>query len=161
MDVNLPPKLVRFVEAQVASGRYSDADDVVADALRRIQESAFADPETSAGLVEDALRLAAQTQREALDLLQNAAGGGDIRQDLAEYSSSVMNRTLDLLLHVPIARDVEQRVRSSLDSMSSSSSRSAEQTRALRQGLENTSAALNALTTVLDTIGTATRTKSQ
>ena len=138
MDVNLPPKLVRFVEHQVATGRYSSADEVLADAVRHLQETLAPDPEDQRSLAGDALRFAAQSQRDAMDLLAQAAGGGDIREGLAEYSNSVMRGTLDLIGRVPVARDVEQRVRTSLDAISTGSNRSADQAKLVRQGLEAT-----------------------
>jgi hypothetical protein len=50
-------------------------------------------------------------------------------------------------------------VRSSLDAISTASNRSADQAKLVRQGLEATATALGAVGTVLDTIGTAARTK--
>jgi antitoxin ParD1/3/4 len=34
MQVSLPPKLEEFIAAKIASGRYSDADEVIREALR-------------------------------------------------------------------------------------------------------------------------------
>ena len=39
MQISLPPELLRMVEGRVASGLYRDESDVIAEALRHVQQT--------------------------------------------------------------------------------------------------------------------------
>ncbi len=69
MEIALPTKLQNYVQAQVRAGKYATPDEVVSDAVRRMQE---ADVEASAGIVSDAIKMASQAQRDLLSLVQRA-----------------------------------------------------------------------------------------
>jgi putative addiction module CopG family antidote len=53
MTVNLPPALSRFVDRLVATGRYSDEEEVVHEALRILERQEFEEsPALEAALLE-------------------------------------------------------------------------------------------------------------
>ncbi len=39
MNISLPPKMARFIRAKVKAGQYTNASDVVRDAVRHMQEA--------------------------------------------------------------------------------------------------------------------------
>ena len=100
MEVNLPPRLAQYAEAQVKAGRYSSTDEVIADALRRLREANTELDGSDNGLVREALNLATATQRDALAMLQSATSGGDIRHDLATHTNSIVSNTLDFMRQI-------------------------------------------------------------
>ena len=87
MEIALPAKLENFVHAQVRAGRYVDAQEVVRDAVRRMQEADAPD----ANLVREAMNLASQAQRDVLGLLQRA----DQEQDLLHQVLGAASHAVD------------------------------------------------------------------
>ncbi len=53
MSISIPEHLAGFVKAKVASGRYSDASDVVRDALRRMEDAEQVEAELGDATAEE------------------------------------------------------------------------------------------------------------
>jgi Arc/MetJ-type ribon-helix-helix transcriptional regulator len=49
LEVSLPENLVEYVQAEVQSGHYSSASDVVSESLRKLQASANGNGQTPGG----------------------------------------------------------------------------------------------------------------
>jgi putative addiction module CopG family antidote len=105
MEITLPGKLESFVNAQVRAGKYVDAQEVVRDALRRMQELEAPDP----SLVREAMNLAAQAQRDVLGLMQRA-DTGEVRVARLIAHPNVC-RVYDIARKIPVARCREGRAR--------------------------------------------------
>ena len=52
-NVSLTPELGRFVQSEVASGRYQTASEVIRDGLRLLQQRNHSDPATGPAAPED------------------------------------------------------------------------------------------------------------
>ena len=154
MEVTLPPKLEQFVQAQVRAGRYVDVNEVVRDAVRRMQEVEA--PEASAGLVKEAIGLAGQAQRDVLALLQRADRETDLFHQLLGAASSAVDSSLDVARRIPVAREVEKVVRGSIDQVTVTAQRGELEARQMRQGLEATARVLGALSSVLEKVNVTT-----
>ena len=150
----LPAKLEQFVHAQVRAGRYVDANEVVRDALRRMQETDA--PEASAGLLREALGLASQAQRDVLSLVQRADQETDFFHQVLGVASSAVDSSLDVARRIPVAREVEKVVRGSLDQVTATAQRGEIEARQMRQGLEATARVLGALSAVLEKVNSTT-----
>jgi putative addiction module CopG family antidote len=50
MNISLPPKMARFIRGKVKAGEYTNASEVVRDAVRQMQEVEAAKKERRAGL---------------------------------------------------------------------------------------------------------------
>ncbi len=149
MELSLPVKLENFVNAQVRAGKYVDSQEVVRDALRRMQETEAPD----ANLVREAINLSAQAQRDVLGLLQRADTESDLLHQVLGAATSAVDASLDVARKIPVARDVEKVVRGSLGQVTNAAERGEHEARQLRQGLEATSRVLGALGTVLEKVG--------
>jgi Arc/MetJ-type ribon-helix-helix transcriptional regulator len=162
VDIELPPSLGEFVRAQVRAGRYVDEQDVVRDAVRRLRAEFRALEEPNAtGLVRDAIRLATQTQRDVISLLQTAERETDVVREVIGAATNAANTALDAARRVPGAREVDRMLRGSVDQVSQAAERGESQARAMRQGLEGTAKALGMLTLVLERVNAAGRTVNQ
>jgi len=74
MDVSLPPELEKFVSAEVASGRYRSASEVVQEALRLLEERDEARTHQLAEFnVEVGRRLAALDRGETIEPAESRA----------------------------------------------------------------------------------------
>jgi putative addiction module CopG family antidote len=162
MDVDLPPQLDDFVRAQVRSGRYADAQEVVRDALRRLRAEfkALEQPNASS-LVRDAMKIATQTQRDVMGLLQTAERENDVVREVLGAATNAANTALDVARRVPGAREVDRMLRGSVDQVTQAAERGESQARTMRQGLEGTAKALGMLTAVLERVNAAGRTVNQ
>ncbi|MFM7225885.1 MAG: type II toxin-antitoxin system ParD family antitoxin [Actinomycetota bacterium] len=158
MDVTLPSQLEDFVRAQVRTGRYADAQEVVADALRRLREAVKAaeDP-TVAGLLRDAIGLANQAQREVTAVLGQADRETSLLGDVVRNASALANGALDVARRVPGARGVERIVRAPLDGVTAAATQGEQQAQAMRGNLESTAQALGMLGGVLERLAAAGR----
>ncbi|MGQ0824272.1 MAG: ribbon-helix-helix domain-containing protein [Actinomycetota bacterium] len=154
MEIAVPAKLEQFVHAQVRAGKYVDANDVVRDALRRLQETEA--PDTPAGLVREAINIATQAQRDVLGLLQRADRETDFLHQLLGAASHAVDSSLDVARKIPVAREVEKVVRGSLEGVTTAAERGEQEARALRQGLEGTAKMLGALASVLERVNQTT-----
>jgi antitoxin ParD1/3/4 len=78
MDVTLSGDLEAFIQEKVRSGRYTDASDVVRDALRALeQREEFESPELEAALLEG---LAGAPQAYGAETLERVRRAGQTRQ---------------------------------------------------------------------------------
>ncbi len=162
MDIELPPQLEDFVNAQVRAGRYVDAPEVVRDALRRLRAEIRATEEPNpAGLVRDAMRIASQTQRDVVSLLQTADRETDVVREVIGAATNAANTALDAARKVPVAREVDRMLRGSMEQVTQAAEMGESQARAMRQGLEGTARALGMLTAVLERVNAASRTVNQ
>jgi putative addiction module CopG family antidote len=159
MDVELPPQLEEFVRGQVRTGRYLDEQDVVRDALRQMRAlvKATEDP-TVAGLVRDAMNLAASAQRDVGALLQSVERESNVFGDVVTSASAVAGAAFDAVRKVPGAREVDRILRAPLEGMAAAAQHGELQARATRANLEATAKALGMLTAVLERVNAATRT---
>jgi putative addiction module CopG family antidote len=148
MEIALPAKLENFVQAQVRAGRYLDAQEVVRDALRRMQEADAPD----ANLLREAMSLASQAQKDVLGLLQRADRETDLLHQVLGAASSAVDTSFDVARKVPVAREVERVVRGSLGQVTSVAARGELEAKQMRQGLEATARVLGALGAVLDKV---------
>jgi putative addiction module CopG family antidote len=148
MEISLPQKLEHFIHAQVRAGRYLDAQEVVRDALRRMQEAEAPD----SGLVREAMNLAAQAQRDVLGLLQRADRETDLLHQVLGAAGHAVDASLDIARKVPVAREVEKVVRISLGQVTTVAEHGEFEARQMRQGLEATARVLGALGTVLEKV---------
>ncbi len=73
LKVDLTPDLVRFAEAEVASGRFASVDDVVMEALRLLQERD-------------------STREVAIERLKRAWRAGEAAGDFAEFDLDAVKR---------------------------------------------------------------------
>ena len=135
MEVVMPARLEQFVHSQVRAGKYVDANEVIRDALRRLQEI---EAEPPAGLVREAMNMATQAQRDVLSLLQRADRETDLLHQLAGAAGNAVDSSLNVARKIPVAREVEKVVRGSLDGVTIMAARGEQEARALRQGLEGT-----------------------
>ena len=119
MELSLPVKLENFVNAQVRAGKYVDSQEVVRDALRRMQETEAPD----ANLVREAINLSAQAQRDVLGLLQRADTESDLLHQVLGAATSAVDASLDVARKIPVARDVEKVVRGSLGQVTNAAER--------------------------------------
>jgi putative addiction module CopG family antidote len=162
VDIELPPQLEDFVDAQVRAGRYVDAPEVVRDALRRLRAEIRATEEPNpAGLVRDAMRIASQTQRDVVSLLQTADRETDVVREVIGAATNAANTALDAARKVPVAREVDRMLRGSMEQVTQAAEMGESQARAMRQGLEGTARALGMLTAVLERVNAASRTVNQ
>jgi putative addiction module CopG family antidote len=148
MEISLPPKLENFINAQVRAGRYVDAQEVVRDALRRMQEAEAPD----AGLVREAMNLVSQAQRDVLGLLQRVETETDLLHQVLGAAGHAVDASLDVARRVPVAREVEKVVRGSLGQVTTVAERGEIEARQMRQGLEATARVLGALAGVLERV---------
>jgi Arc/MetJ-type ribon-helix-helix transcriptional regulator len=162
VDIELPPQLEDFVNAQVRAGRYVDAPEVVRDALRRLRaEIRAAEEPNPVGLVRDAMRIASQTQRDVVSLLQTADRETDVVREVIGAATNAANTALDAARKVPVAREVDRMLRGSMEQVTQAAEMGESQARAMRQGLEGTARALGMLTAVLERVNAASRTVNQ
>lgn len=148
MDIALPAKLENFVHAQVRAGRYLDAQEVVRDAVRRMQEADAPD----ANLVREAMNLASQAQRDVLGLLQRADQEQDLLHQVLGAASHAVDSSLDVARKVPVAREFERVVRSSLGQVTTVAELGEMEAKQMKQGLEATARVLGALGLVLEKV---------
>jgi putative addiction module CopG family antidote len=153
MEVTLPAKLQQYVQAQVRAGKYTDTDDVVRDALRRLQET---DVAASNGIVRDAISLASQAQRDVLSLVQRADQERDVLHQLMGAASSAVDASLDVARKIPVAREVEKVVRGSLEQVTNMAERGEHEAKQMRQGLETTAKMLGVLASMLERVNATT-----
>ena len=149
MEIALPPKLENFINAQVRAGRYLDPQEVVRDALRRMQESEAPD----ANLIREAMSLATQAQRDVLGLLQRADTETDLLHQVLGAAGHAVDMSFDVARKIPVARDVESLVRGSLGQVTVVAERGEQEAKQMRQGLEATARVLGALAGVLEKVG--------
>lgn len=154
MDLVLPPRLEQFVHAQVRAGRYADPEDVVRDAVRRMQEQEA--PETPPGLLREAMALANQAQRDVLGLVQRADSEQDVFQQLLSTTGRAVDSSLDVARRIPVAREIEKALRGSLDQVTKNAERGEREAKQLRTGLESTARALGMLAAVLEKVNATT-----
>jgi putative addiction module CopG family antidote len=159
MDVSLPPQLDDFVRSQVRSGRYSDEEEVVRDALRQMRAlvKAAEDP-TVAGLVRDAMGIANQAQRDVAHVLQIADRETTVLGEVVGHAASLASAAVDVMRKVPGARELDRVVRGPVEMLTATAERGEVQAKAIRQNLEATAKALGVLTAVLERVNGATRT---
>lgn len=159
MDVSLPPQLDDFVRSQVRSGRYSDEEEVVRDALRQMRAlvKAAEDP-TVAGLVRDAMGIANQAQRDVAHVLQIADRETSVLGEVVGHAASLATAAVDVMRKVPGARELDRVVRGPVELLTATAERGEVQAKAIRQNLEATAKALGVLTAVLERVNGATRT---
>jgi putative addiction module CopG family antidote len=150
MEIALPAKLENFVQAQVRAGRYLDPQEVVRDAVRRMQEADAPD----ANLVREAMNLASQAQKDVLGLLQRADQESDLLHQVLGAAGHAVDTSLEVARKVPVAREVERVMRGSLGQVTSVAERGEREAKAMRQGLEATSRVLGALGAVLEKVNT-------
>src|SRR5262245_26180681 len=141
MEISLPPKLENFIHAQVRAGRYVDAQEVVRDALRRMQEVEAPD----ANLLREAMSLASQAQKAVLGLLQRADRESDLLHQVLGAASRAVDTSFDVARKVPVAREVERVVRGSLGQVTTVAELGEHEAKQMRQGLEATARVLGAL----------------
>jgi putative addiction module CopG family antidote len=149
MEIALPQKLENFINAQVRAGRYLDPQEVVRDALRRMQESEAPD----ANLIREAMSLATQAQRDVLGLLQRADTETDLLHQVLGAAGHAVDVSFDVARRIPVARDVENLVRGSLGQVTVVAERGEQEAKQMRQGLEATARVLGALAAVLEKVG--------
>lgn len=154
MEITIPARLERFIQAQVKAGRYIDADEVVRDALRRMHDAEA--PVAPPGLVREALDIATQAQRDVVSLVQRADRETDFLHQLLGATTSALDASLDVARRVPVAREVEKVVRGSLEQVTNAAERGERESRQLRQGLESAARALGVLTAVLERVNATT-----
>ena len=159
MEVSLPPQLEDFIRSQVRSGRYVDEEEVVRDALRQIRAlvKAAEDPNV-AGLVRDAIGIASSAQREITSLLQAADRETNVVGGVFGHATSLASGAVEIVRKVPGARGFETIIRFPVTQLSSLSTRSEGQARAVRQNLEATAKLLGLLAAVLERVNGAGRT---
>jgi putative addiction module CopG family antidote len=159
MDVSLPPQLDDFVRSQVRSGRYTDEQEVVREALRQMRAlvKAAEDP-TVAGLVRDAMGIANQAQRDVAHVLQIADRETNVLGDVVGQAASLASSAIDVVRKVPGARELDRVMRGPIDLLTATAERGEVQAKAIRQNLEATAKALGVLTSVLERVNSATRT---
>ena len=159
MEVSLPPQLEDFIRSQVRSGRYVDEQEVVRDALRQMRAlvKAAEDPNVS-GLVRDAIGIASSAQREITSLLQATDRQSGRLGDAFNQATSLANGAVEVVRKVPGARGFETIIRLPVSQLSSLSTRSEGQARAMRQNLEATAKLLGLLAAVLERVNGAGRT---
>jgi putative addiction module CopG family antidote len=162
MELSLPPQLEDFVRSQVRSGRYTDEQEVVRDALRQMRAlvRAAEDP-TLVGLVRDALGLANQAQREVVGMLQTADKEQSLFADVLAQAGTVANTAYGAVRKVPGARELDRIIRVPLGGMTFAAEQGELQARAMRANLETTAKALGMLTAVLERVNAASRTVGQ
>jgi putative addiction module CopG family antidote len=148
MELTLPPKLENFINAQVRAGRYVDAEEVIRDALRRMQE--VEDPDL--GMVREAVNLASQAHRDVVSLLQRADEESDLLHQVLGAASHAVDASLTVTRKVPVAREVEKVVRGSIAQVTTAAERGEIEAKQMRQGLEATARVLGALGTVLERV---------
>jgi putative addiction module CopG family antidote len=153
MEVSLPTKLEQFVHAQVRAGRYVDADEVVRDALRRMQET---DAPETASVMRDAMNIASQAQRDLLSLVQRADREQDVLHQLMGAASTALDASRDVARRIPVAREVEKVVSVSLEQVTMVAERGEQDARQLRQGLETTAKMLGVLASMLEKVNSTT-----
>ena len=154
MEIALPAKLEQFVQTQVRAGRYVDAEEVVRDALRRLQEAEA--PEVPPGVVADAVNLARQAQRDVLALVQRADRETDVFHQVLGFATHAVDTSFEVARRVPGAREVEKVIRGSLDQVTKTAQRGEAEARQIRQGLEATAKMLGVLAGVLERVNGAT-----
>lgn len=159
MEVSLPPQLQDFVRSQVRSGRYTDEQEVVREALRQMRAlvKAAEDP-TVAGLVRDAVGIANQAQRDVVHVLQIADRETNVLGEVVGQAASLATAAIDAVRKVPGARELDRVVRGPIDLLTATAERGEVQAKAMRQNLEATAKALGVLTSVLERVNSATRT---
>jgi putative addiction module CopG family antidote len=159
MEVWLPPQLEEFIRAQVRSGRYSDEQEVVRDAIRQMRSlvKAAEDP-TITGLVRDAMGIANQAQRDVANVLQIADRETSVLSEVVGHASSLASAAIEAVRKVPGAREIDRVVRGPVDLLTATAERGEVQAKAIRQNLEATAKALGLLTAVLERVNSATRT---
>ena len=153
MEIALPARLQQYVQAQVRAGKYATADELVSDAVRRMQES---DPETSAGIVSDAIKMASQAQRDLLSLVQRADEERNVMQQIMGVAGNAVDASRGLARKVPVAREVERAVSGSLEQVSNLTKQGELEARQMRQGLEATAKLLGLLSSTLEKVNGAT-----
>jgi putative addiction module CopG family antidote len=153
MELMLPPKLESFINGQVRAGRYVDGQEVVREALRRMQEEE--DPDL--GMVREAVNLASQAHRDVVSLLQRADRESDLLHQMLGAASSAVDASLSVTRKVPVAREVEKVVRGSIGQLTAVAERSETEAKQMRQGLEATARVLGALGTVLERVNATAR----
>ncbi len=158
MDVSLPSQLDDFVRAQVKSGRYTDEQEVVRDALRQMRAlvKASEDP-TVVGLVRDALGIANQAQRDVANVLQIADLETNVLGEMVGHAASLATAAMDVVRKVPGARELDRVVRGPVERLTATAEHGEVQAKAIRQNLEATAKALGLLTSVLERVNTASR----
>jgi putative addiction module CopG family antidote len=73
MNISLPPQMAKFIRSKVKAGRYTDASEVVRDAVRHMQE---AEDDKKARLLDSDLE-ASLTARERVDIRERVQKGVD------------------------------------------------------------------------------------
>src|SRR3954453_17041405 len=158
MDVSLPPQLDDFVRSQVRSGRYSDEEEVVRDALRQMRAlvKAAEDP-TVAGLVRDAMGIANQAQRDVAHVLQIADRETSVLGEVVGHAASLASAAVDAVRKAPGGRELDRVVRGPIELLTATAERGEVQAKAIRYNLETTAKALGVLAGMLERVNGATR----
>jgi putative addiction module CopG family antidote len=158
MEVSLPSQLEDFVRAQVRSGRYTDEQEVVRDAVRQMRAlvKASEDP-TLVGLVRDAMGIANQAQRDVTQVLQLADRETGAFGEVAGHAATLASTAVDIVRKVPGARELDRLLRGPIDMLTATAEQGEVQARAMRQNLEATAKALGLLTAVLERVNSASR----
>jgi putative addiction module CopG family antidote len=158
MEVSLPSQLDDFVRAQVRSGRYTDEQEVVRDAVRQMRAlvKASEDP-TVSGLVRDAMGIANQAQRDVTQVLQLADHETGAFGEVVGHAATLASTAVDIVRKVPGARELDRVLRGPIDMLTATAERGEVQAKAMRQNLEATAKALGLLTAVLERVNSASR----
>jgi putative addiction module CopG family antidote len=158
MEVSLPSQLDDFVRAQVRSGRYTDEQEVVRDAVRQMRAlvKASEDP-TVSGLVRDAMGIANQAQRDVAQVLQLADRETGAFGEVDGHAATLASTAVDIVRKVPGARELDRVLRGPIDMLTATAERGEVQAKAMRQNLEATAKALGLLTAVLERVNSASR----
>jgi putative addiction module CopG family antidote len=159
MELELPPQLHEFVQAQARSGRYVDEQEVVREALRQMRAlvKATEDP-TVAGLVRDAIGLATQAQHDVGSMLQSTERETTMFGEVVGHATAVATAAFDAVRKVPGARELDKILRAPMDGVTAAAQHGELQARAMRANLEATAKALGMLTAVLERVNAASRT---
>jgi putative addiction module CopG family antidote len=158
VELSLPSQLEEFVRAQVRSGRYTDEQEVVRDALRQMRAlvKAAEDP-TLVGLVRDAMGIANQAQRDVANVLQIADRETNVLGEIVGHAATLATAAMEVVRKVPGARELDRVVRGPVDRLTATAEAGEIQAKAIRQNLEATAKALGLLTSVLERVNTASR----
>jgi hypothetical protein len=111
-----------------------------------------------AGVVRDAMGIAAQAQRDIVAVLQSQDREQTMLGEVVGKATSLANVAVDAVRKVPGAREVEGMIRGPAEQVAAVAQAGELQARAARQNLEATAKALGVLTTLLERANSAGRT---
>ena len=82
MNISLPPRMARFIRGKVKAGQYTNASEVVRDAVRHMQEAEAAKKDRPALLDDFEVRVAAGEREDIRRRVQQ--GVKDLEEDRFE-----------------------------------------------------------------------------